>query len=139
MWRTRKNMPSFKKVSPLVYFSCWSFAILNIFFLSPTFFFTNGNAGLVLVGAVPSVLWGLVFLALGLSMITALLMNQWNIIRLLLTCGLLTKSMFAWALVFTLFASFANIGIVGVWFGLMAWQSLCIVYFTPEMKYASSI
>lgn len=139
MWRAKNNMPPFKKVSPMVYFSCWAFASINIFFLAPAFFFANGNKGLVLVGALPSILWGIIFLLMGGFMIGALLVNQWNMIKIMLVLGLFIKSLFAWALVFTVFASFGNIGIVGVWFGLMTWQALCIVYFTPEMKHVSSI
>lgn len=131
----KTKLPPFRQVSPLVYYSSWAFAVMNLFFLAPTFFFTNGNAGLALVGLVPSQLWGVVFVLLGIVMIVGLIRNNWLLIKMMLGGGLIVKAMFAWALVFTLFASFSNLGIIGVWFGMMVWQGLCIIYFTPEMKH----
>lgn len=65
----------------MVYFSCWAFAVINILFLAPAFFFANSNEGLVLVGAVPSFVWGIIFLGMGFSMIGALLVNQFHIYK----------------------------------------------------------
>lgn len=131
----RTKLPSFKQVSPWVYYSCWSFAMLNLLFLAPAFFFGESSAGLSLVQYIPSVMWGVVFVSFGVAMIYGLLVNNWKVIKLFLALGLIVKALFAWALVFTLFSNFANIGVIGVWFGLMVWQSLCIVYFTPEMHH----
>lgn len=137
-WRVatvlQMNKPSLKLVSPIVYASCITFAILNIVCLAPAFFVADSTRGLVLVGEVPSYLWGLVFLSLGCIMLAALYTNTWWLVKRVLGIGLVVKSMFAWALVFTLFASIANIGVVGLWFGLMIWQALCIIFFTPEFK-----
>lgn len=129
--RNSKTRPHFGKISPMVYASAWCFAVINIFFLAPAFFFGNGAKGLSLVGLVPSNTWGMLHIFMGCNMMFALYTNSWSWIKYMLIFGLLVKSMFAWALTATLFISIANIGIVGIWFGLMAWQSLCIIYFTP--------
>lgn len=139
MWRAmlsdKTKKPSFRQISPIVYWSSWSFALLNILFLSPTFFIERSNSGLALVGQVPSVVWGIIFIIMGFGMIIALLRNHWILIKIMLMAGLTVKALFAWALMFTLFSSTSNLGVVGVWFGMMVWQSLCIIYFTPEMKH----
>lgn len=123
--------PPFKKVSPMVYVSAWAFALLNLLFLAPAFFYGPGATGLSLVSFVPSKLWGVIFASMGVTMIYALIINWWQLIKQIFLVGLFIKAMFAWALFFTLTASIANIGIVGVWLALMTWQALCVIYFTP--------
>jgi hypothetical protein len=135
----KNKKPPFKQVSPIVYWSSWAFAVMNILFLAPDFFVSKSNTGLSLVGLIPSTVWGFIFLGLGLSMISGLLRNCWRTIRIMLTIGLFVKAMFAWALVFTLFSSFASRAVVGIWIGMMVWQALCIIYFSPEMKHESNI
>lgn len=75
-------------------------------------------------------------MSLGLAMLFSLIANNWKLIKIVLVVGLLAKAMFAWALLFTLFASIASLGVTGIWFALMFWQVLCIAYFTPEVKNA---
>lgn len=132
MLQVRK--PAFRVISPWVYFSSWSFAILNIVFFAPTFIYANGSQGLVLVGLIPSFIWGIVFIILGISMIFGLLSNRWGVIKTMLGFGLFVKALFAWALVFTFFIHPETLGVVGIWLGIMVWQGLCIIYFTPVLR-----
>lgn len=128
------HKPPFRLISPLVYFSSWSFGVMNLFFFSPTFVFADGSKGLILVGAVPSVVWGLVFISLGSSMIYGLLANKWIVIKSVLGAGLFVKALFAWGLIFTFFIHPESLAIIGLWFGIMVWQGLCIIYFTPGIN-----
>lgn len=107
---------------------------MNIVFFAPTFILANGSQGLILVGVIPSSIWGVVFILLGAAMVYGLLFNKWNIIKGTLGVGLFVKALFAWALVFTFFIHPSSLGIIGLWFGIMAWQSLCIIYFTPVLR-----
>lgn len=127
------SKPPFRRVSPLVYASAWTFALLNIFFLAPAFLIGTGARGLSLVGLVPSKVWGIIFILMGVGMIYSLVTNKWAFIKNFLITGLAVKAMFAWALVFTLTLSLSNIGVVGIWIALMVWQGLCVIYFTPLM------
>jgi hypothetical protein len=108
--------------------------MMNILFFAPTFIMANGSQGLVLVGVLPSFIWGVVFITLGCVMIYGLLSNKWNVIKAVLGVGLFVKALFAWALVFTFFIHPSSLGIIGLWFGVMVWQSLCIIYFTPVIR-----
>lgn len=126
--------PHFRLISPFVYASCWVFIILNIFFLSPAFFL-GGGKGLPLVGVIPSDIWGGIFILIGFSMAGALITNDWQGIKTFLYVGLGIKAAFAWSLLFIFLANPVNIGVMGLWFGLMAWQALCIIYFTPRINH----
>lgn len=126
--------PKLRHISPWVYFSSWSFSVLNLFFFAPTFFFADGSRGLILVGVVPSLVWTVVFLGLGVGMVYGLLVNRWDIVKFTLASGFIVKALFAWALIFSFFVNPATLAIVGLWFGVMVWQGLCIVYFTPALK-----
>lgn len=130
----KHNMPPFRKVSPMIYYSAWTFALLNIIFLPPPFFFGVGARGLPLVGLLPQATLGAIFLVLGIVMVYALITNRWKLIRLALICGLFFKAIFAWGLVLTLFSTVSSSGVVGLWIGLMIWQALCIMYFSPEVE-----
>lgn len=107
---------------------------MNLFFFSPTFFLAEGSRGLILVGAIPSFTWGIVFFSLGSLMVYGLISNRWSVIKAILGLGLFIKALFAWALVFTFFAHPESLAIVGLWFGVMVWQGLCIIYFTPGVS-----
>lgn len=136
MWLTNrsKRMPPYRKIVPWVYWSCWCFAIINLFFLSPGFFIGAGATGLALVSIPPQTVWGVVFIFLGILMGYALLSNRWKFIKRIIVAGLFLKSLFAWGLVLTLPTSYKNPGVIGIWLGLMCWQALCIIYFTPEIR-----
>lgn len=133
------NKPPFRHISPMVYWSGWAFSGINMFFLAPAFFVAHSNTGLPLVNLVPSVVWGCIFLSIGIVMVTGLLKNIWPLIKFMMIAGLMVKAAFAWALTLTLFVSVQSIGVVGVWLGMMVWQALCLIYFTPEMKNVSDI
>jgi hypothetical protein len=104
---------------------------MNGLFFSPTFMFADGSRGLILVGAIPSVVWAVVFVSLGISMVYGLLSNKWTVIKAALAAGLFVKALFAWGLIFTFFIHPESLAIIGLWFGIMVWQALCIIFFTP--------
>lgn len=130
---TVSTRPPLRHIAPWTYFSSWAFAAMNVFFIAPSFFI-NKSVQLPLVGIFPYWFWMVVFISMGLAMSGALLRNYWKLVKGLLYTGLVVKAMFAWGLVFTLFISPGGVGIVGIWIGLMTWQMLCIVYFTPKLK-----
>lgn len=130
----RTNAPPFHKVNPWVYNASWVFAFLNIFFLAPGFVIGSGAKGLPLVGSIPQIIWGFVFVLLGISFVYGLVFNSWKLIKYTHVGGLFTKSLFAWGLVFTLPTNYKNPGVIGIWVALIAIQAICIAYFAPEIK-----
>lgn len=136
MGQVTNPRPSLRLVAPHTYYSSWTFALLNVFGLAPAFFLGSGK-DMVLIGLIPSKLWGVIFLAIGSLMGYFLFTNNWKGIRKMLLVGLAIKAMIAWGLLFILAASILNIGIVAIWFSLMSWQAISYIFFTPEVKNVS--
>ncbi len=126
------NKPLFKRVSPVVYYCSWGFALLNIFGIAPALFL-GGSKGLALVKYLPPYFWGGVFVLTGGVMIFSLMTNNWRMIKYMTFVGCLAKSLFAWALILLVFQDFGAIGIAGIWAFLIYIQIVCIIYFTPEV------
>lgn len=126
------NKPAFRRVSPIVYYCSWGFAVTNIFFIAPSLFF-GGSNGLALVQHIPSKVWSGVFVALGLTMAFALLSNNWRLIKYVNFTGCLIKSLFTWALIVLTVKDVGAIGITGVWTIMIYVQAVCIIFFTPEV------
>lgn len=129
----KAERPSLRKVSSAVYYSCWFFVILNLFFISPAILL-GASSFLPLVGLFSPLFWAVVFIGLGLGMAHSLVVNDWEKIKVALFVALFVKALFAWALLLVTFSSPITIGTLGIWLGMMVWGTLCIVYFTPEMK-----
>lgn len=127
------NKPKFRRVSPIVYWDCWFFAVLNILFLGPAIYL-SGTSTLPLIRLLPAVVWAGVYLFLGLNMAYALLTNKWWLIKLALFMGLFVKALFAWALLLITLAVPANLGVSGLWAFAIVVQIRCLIYFTPEFR-----
>lgn len=133
----KSSNPLLRLVAPLTYSMCWVFVVLNLFFLAPSLYYSQGSRGLVLVDNINPSLWAVIFLTVGMGMAAGLIMNNWRLVRIHLSIGFAIKAAFGWSLMVADLSNFTVHGVTGIWLALMAMQGLCIVFFTPEVRHES--
>jgi hypothetical protein len=80
----------------------------------------------------PYKIWGIIFVALGITNALGLVKNNWNLSRNMLICGLAVKSVWAIALIVRCIAIPQTIVITIVWLFFAYVQAVTYIYFIPS-------
>lgn len=123
--------PGLREVAPLTFYICIGFGVLNLV-LGFSLLTTHDSGGLVIIHKyTPLWLYGVAFIALGGFGLAVIVRNSWKWIRRTLIMGLLYKSVWFYALFYSLFHG-GSIGIFGLWLFLIHIQVMTYIFFVPR-------
>lgn len=128
----QKARPYLQLVSPLTFWICIGFAMLN-YALGYVIYTVADVSDLAVYKIFDQQLMGGLFALLATAQLLALVLNAWQLTRITLGCGLLVKAFYAYSLVeLGIRVGFANInGVLALWFFLVWVQFATIVFFLP--------
>jgi hypothetical protein len=132
--------PKLSIVDPKTYWLSWFFAIFNLFCLGPTFLLVpTAGDNVPLASLLPNYVWGVVFVVLGLGFVYSLITNNWKLLKTIHRAGLIAKSPFGYGLLVSIIFT-GNIGFIavaGLWLFLLFTQMLCLIFFTPAVRFTN--
>jgi hypothetical protein len=128
--------PPLRVIDPKSFWISWVYVFLN---LGIAFFLFNYDPILhsVLVSDAGFYsLFAIIFLMTGCMMGFALVINNWRLIRVCMTFGLVMKAFWTAVLIFASikFGFFRTLSSLVMWLSLTAIQAIVIVYFSPSEK-----
>lgn len=125
-----KSKPSLKVVSPLIYFICWGYVVVNVLFGIGLFSYNPAIRYVIVGGPFTYDFWAFVFLLLGLAGAGVLITNHWKAIRIAQGIGLFIKTLWLFALIFRFAGGASLVGLA--WWSFIAYVQLLTVIYFPE-------
>lgn len=125
--------PPLSKVSPLAFFICWGYVVVNIILGLGMIFLYSTPVPIAVASILPYWAWGVAFL--GVSVLTSygLVTNKWEITRGSQIYGLVLKGIWGVALVIRCFYEPRTILITGVWLFFTYVQAAVYIHFFPPL------
>lgn len=125
--------PSLRIVAPLTWYIILGFGILNLVLGLSLMKYSFGTPLSIVSRYTPLPLYGVFFVVLGIFMLYNLQRNNWKILRRLLLCGLLIKTIWLYALVVRSFQG-GNAIVLSLWLFITYIQAIAYIYFIPTQK-----
>lgn len=124
--------PSLRFAAPQTYWFSICFGLFNIT-IGYALFVRVIAVHLILLGLIPIMAWGVVFIIHGIAMLGSLVINDWKITRNLHFIGIAIKT--AWWLELVAGTAYGNSpAFLIIWSLLLALQFIVWLYFTPRMS-----
>ena len=131
-----KARPKLRTVSPMAYWTVMVMAIFNLLLgASLSLLVDEGrlSAPLIIVNDVFTYkFWGVVFIAIGIMKIYALLSNRWELARTSLIVGVAVKAMWAVALIVRVLVSPGTFFLTLLWVTVALLQMGAYIWFLPH-------
>lgn len=132
----RAARPRLRSVSPLAYWTVMVMAVFNFFLGASLLFLVDEDrlsAPLIIVNDLFTYkFWGVVFIAIGVMKVYALLSNRWELARKSLITGVAVKAMWAVALVVRVLTSPGTFFLTLLWLTVAALQMGAYIWFLPH-------
>lgn len=129
--------PPLRRVAPLTFWICAGFVWVNILIAGllsiPDDALIRNIPIPTLIGPLNLDVWGAWFLAIGIGMLISLYLNNWTWLKRLLIAGLLTKLIWAYALIYMITLGYNVYATTMLWVFLAWVQGWTIVFFTPTI------
>lgn len=127
--------PRLSLIDPKTSAFCWGFAVANMLLGLGVFFIYNESVvPLAIAGLISYKWWGTLFFTVGALTAYFLVINDWQLIRRMQLVALTLKSIWATALLFTVFTEHRAIIITIIWLLLAYFQATVYIYFLPIPK-----
>lgn len=128
--RLREARPNIVEIFPVIHYLVIGFGIFNTV-LGVTMLIWGNRDLSIITPYTPSWAWAVVFLIIGIAMLTALFINSWKGVRTLLLVGILVKTIWGYALIFS--PDGVSV-IVPMWLFIAYIQIMTYVLFTPTPR-----
>lgn len=131
-----KARPKLKSVSPLGYWTVMVMALFNLVFGASLFLLLDTgrvSAPLIIVNDFLTYkFWGVLFIAIGLMKMFALLTNRWELARTSLIVGVAIKAAWSIALIIRVLTSPGTFFVTILWLTVASLQMGAYIWFLPH-------